>query len=336
MRIGRIEFTGSPSRGALQAVVLGVATFVLLLPLRLLFVPNDHEGYVDLIDEVASSGDVAFGKGYVALFYSVLGAVLPVEVYTNAIFLLYLVVVSRHAKNLGTLVLHLVLIAPLSPYFGYVTKEAMLVSIALLAYAVSRFGHRVGVSAFVVLVAVFGVFVRQYYLPLLVLASILPLLSRYTQLLLIVFIMCVLHFLGEPIYDYVLQAKRAMWERLFYHSTVNTLFPLDFPDSAGPTELIFVWAQNVFYICTASLRMRTLTGFASLVSLVVVVVAFVKTFKSGSMIVWLFSFFSLMFASFLVPDSGTFVRHSTMMSVFALFSVLLARRGEQADSYADV
>lgn len=330
MQIVLIDVSPVPQRRVRNAIGIGLACFCALLPLRVLFTPNDHAGYskmVENVDRLADDGEVV-GKERVAFFYSQVNRVVPYYVLTNFALLGCLVIFAWHSKNWVTIGALLLLVAPLSPYFGYITKEAMLLLLLLVSYCVRRRSVFFASVVFYLLAGAFGLLVRKYYVPFLLLGfgwARVGLLIR-TFVLLVGVVVCL--FFAGPVFRELLSIKKQMWERLAFNSNVNTLLPLEFTETLPFFDVLYLWLQNIFYLLTTVVRVPGVPGVASLVSLVTVSVCFLSAFQSADKRIWYFAFFTLVFMTYLVPDSGTFVRHSTMLGIFAVFSVLLGKSHE--------
>ncbi|BFT30743.1 hypothetical protein D210916BOD24_19190 [Alteromonas sp. D210916BOD_24] len=325
MKIGYIRLNKDYNRTKAKAAFIAFFCFTALLPLRLLFKPNDHDGYVEIMEGVNSgtANSDMVGKAWVALFYLKVSSIIPYEIATNILFFLYLYIVALHAKNYTTIVFHLVLIAPLSAYFGYITKEALLLFILLTTYLISRIKSEYTLITFFILMGVFSILIRQYYLPLLLLALFIPRLKESLAYIIGFILLMTLLLFGQDVFDLIYQVKKEMWFRLKYYSSVNTLFDLGFEEHGNFWLVSKVWFNNILSIFTTFFTHFGLVGIASLINLITIFFTFKITKEDAIVEIWLFGAFSLLFISYLVPDSGTFVRHSTMLSLVAIFSVIL-------------
>lgn len=323
------RFSRLPVRPIRESIYFAVVIYILLLPLKLVFVPNDHEGYLEFMDEASSLAGIgdpeAKGKLWVALIYGYINQVVPYQFFTSLVFLIYLFVVCRHSLNIKTMMFHFLLIAPISPYFGYITKEALILSSLLLVYFSAVYRSFLSLPAFYLLMGVFSIFVRQYYIPFIILSFFAVRLNVKVMLFFLALISIPVLLFGDDLFEYLYLTKEEMWVRLRYYSVVNTLFPLEFSSAAGLWELVEIWLMNLWYILTTIVRHPSLVGLASFLNIILVSIVFKFTYGLAKRDVWLFALFSLVFMTFLVPDSGTFVRHSTLLSMVAIFGVLINR-----------
>jgi hypothetical protein len=267
----------------------------------------------------------ATGKIWVAMFYNYVDYVVPYQVFTALIFICYLVIVARHSRGLMPLVFQFVLIAPLAPYFGYITKEALILFFCVISYVVSNYNRRLALPLFWCFLLLFSYYARQYYLPIIFISFYVCFMSKRKSGLVLSLLPIVLlvPFYGEGIFEQVYRAKEIMWVRLAYYSEVNTLFPLNFDYGFSVVAFFKLWGFNLFYLLTGVVRHFGLVGLASFVSLFTVSVSLFYWWRKSDFRIWLFSFSAVIFMTFLVPDSGTFVRHSTLLACVAFFGVIL-------------
>lgn len=257
MKIGNISFLYNPRPLGIKVLSLAVICFLFFIPAKIIFTPNDHAGYLEYIDQVKSDGvsDEAKGKVYVGLVYSYIGKVIPYGVFTNIVFLVFIIIFSSRVRNYFTLLAVGVLVAPISAYFGYVTKEALILLILVLAHlCYSRRGRKAGVIVMLAMLFLFSIFVRIYYLPFIIIAVFIAQFGMRRVLLPSFFFGVVGLLLFPEVLSFLYVTKYEMWARLKFESSVVTLFPLSFSPFSSPAVFFEIWLQNVWSIVSAPVR----------------------------------------------------------------------------------
>lgn len=335
MNLETISLSSKPVQSSYVALAMAALAFIAYLPLTSVFTPNDHQGYVNIVEETGRAtfdASEAKGKVAVALVYSVMSRFADYRVFTISAFILFLFMIARHAKNIQTLFLYFVLIAPISPYFWYITKEALLLLISIAAILWSQYiSKKQSPFIFFSLILVFSIFIRNYYIPLILASLFLSFnISRQLKLggTIIAFIMT---SFSNGLISFIYDSKYQMWARLYYYSEVNTLFQVDFVNNPNMFDLIFITISNYAQIIYTPIRFFDHRGLIVFIHLTCFILVLSSARKHGLKSLFYFVLLLFLFLGFMVPDSGTFIRHVSALT-FALATSFLIN-GKSIENY---
>lgn len=328
MKIEDISLSSVPQQTKGLSLILALVAFLFYLPLQSVFTPNDHEGYEYIIQETQSSSfnlEEAKGKVAVAIVYSFLNEMGSYKIFTLSFFLFFLFIIARHSKNIQTLLIYFILLAPISPYFWYITKEAILLFIVLFSIVLnSYYSKNVGVITFVFLILIFSYYIRIYYAPLILISFFLYFnLNAKFKLVLFLTFFIAFSFSSEVIY-YIYEQKYLMWARLYYYSDVGTLFFVNFKNNPNVFDLIYMALSNYLQILYTPLKFFDHRGLIVLIHISCFLFTLYISYLKGNRFLFYIVLTFFLFIAYMVPDSGTFIRHSSALT-FILVSTFLIR-----------
>lgn len=307
-----------------------LAIIVPLIPLRGIVVPADHQGYLRFIDQAAELGSASdlSSKQYVGLFYSYVEAVMPYWVFTNVVLVVYLYYATLAIRTLSAYLVALIVTLPMFSHFNYVSKEAILAFVAVLAMlATLAFGKRSGQVTLVVGLVLFAIFVRPYYaIPLVGTALVAFLgLKRGLWVALAAFA-GVMFFYTEPL-EALEASRQQMYRASLYSFGTRTVYPNVWVGGDAPLQLQVV--ANYFIVLAETLVpvswTLTLKDIYAQVFVVAIIVLAVGALKTSDRLVAIFGILLVLTVPFFSPDLGTSMRHIAAAAFYLHLGIALQR-----------
>ena len=175
----------------------------------------------------------------------------------------------------------------------------------------------------------FGIFIRNYYIILLLGALVISTKMDFRIKMIVIALGIVGIGVTDGVVEYVYNAKYEMWARLYYYSDVNTLFEMNFVNNPNLFDLVYVALSNYLQILYTPIKFLDHRGLIVLVTLLCYFIAFKKILAKKLTLISSFFVLLFFFLAFMVPDSGTFIRHvSAAVSVF-MAAYLYREKNEQ-------
>lgn len=319
------------------ALTVGLALVLLiaLLPTRSLIAPSDHQGYLDYVSDARGMSGLSGygGKEWVGFIFYNLDRIAPFWVITNAMFFIYLFLVCSNIRSFAEVAIFYVLSVPMFVYFGYITKESIMMMILLgTAFTWLRFGERPATIVFIALFSLFAIAIRPYYaVPIvLALASL-----RYDWKRIATVAACVVPFViafwSAP-FQMTEQARLMMFYKNEYVWGSRTVFPFLFTDNDIPAQLRALgnYCLSLIYVSTPLVWSQTLKEIFAQLHFVFLVIVTVQALRYGKRLLTYFGIGILIMLPLFIPDLGTWVRHSSAVCFFFFLAIYLARREQQS------
>lgn len=330
MSLESFSISESPVQKVWISLLLAAVIFIAYIPLQSIFTPNDHEGYVAMVQE-ASTGRVDSselrGKLAVGYVYAVMQSFGDYRLFTLTAFFSFLFILVRRVKNVETLAIYFLIFAPISPYFWYITKEALLLFIVLFSFSFHIFvSKKYSVFIFFTLLFFFSLFIRNYYLPLIFSALFISHFRKFEYRIFFVFFALLVLTISDGIVEFVFNAKYDMWARLYYYSKVNTIFEVDFVRNPNIIDLARTTISNYLQLLFTIVRFPDHRGLIVTIHILFMYVIVSTSLKYASHSISIFCLLLVLFIAFMVPDSGTFIRHASALCFLIVGSFLLGKR----------
>lgn len=328
--------TSAPPGQWLRWSAPAAVTMIALLAvwLQSVYVPNDFDGYRELMLEVQGTGAQKRGKEFVALIFLRMEELAPYWWLGNLAFLTVAWFVFKRARHVEAFFIFALLSLPVMPYVGFVSKE-LLIAITCCAVLLAAVRARaLAVVGFFLITGLFGLFVRPYYIPALGFAVAVALAPWPLMVILGGAAMLVL-LMTPAITGMLIDTKVAMWERLYYQSKVNSLLDVrevdlyDFGLRASDNidnlfTLTHLFLSNMLQLITVPIWLFGPRGLFFAVYMAVFCALFAHAWRHGERAISAFVAFVFAFLLFLVPDAGTLVRHMSALSLM-LYVALVVR-----------
>lgn len=305
------------------------ALLIPLIPLRGLVVPADHIGYLEFIQEAGSLSDTDLSaKQYVGIFYHFIGMVMPVTLFTNVVFLIYIYFATLAIRTISAYGIALVVSLPMFIHFNYVSKEGILGFLAVLGVlATLAFGKRIGQVVLVGGVIIFAVFVRPYYvLPITATALVLWLGMKRGLLVVAVGLIVVLIVFPYP-FEVLESSRRQMYLASVYKFGTRTVYPNIWIDTHAPLQLqsianyLVVLVETLVPISWTS----SLKDLFAQIFMIAVLVMMVSSRRSSDQLFTNFGIFLILTVPFFSPDLGTSMRHIAAAALYIHMGIALQR-----------
>lgn len=330
MSLESFSISETPVQKVWLSLVLAAIIFVAYIPLQSIFTPNDHEGYVAMVQE-ASTGRVDSselrGKLAVGYVYAIMQSFGDYRLFTLTAFFSFLYILIRRVKNVETLAIYFFIFAPISPYFWYITKEALLLFIVLISFSFHLFiSKKYSTTLFYVLLLVFAAFIRTYYLPLIFSAIFLSYFRKFEYRMVFLFFVLLTLVYSNGIVEFVFNAKYDMWARLYYYSKVNTIFDVDFVRNPNVIDLAYTTVSNYIQLLFTIVRFPDHRGLIVTVHIFLMYIIVHSAIRYSSRSISIFCLLLVFFIAFMVPDSGTFIRHASALCFLIVGGFLLGKR----------
>ncbi|WP_052878317.1 hypothetical protein [Vibrio coralliirubri] len=306
-----------------QKSLLFLFSWILLCIVSLFYTPNDYEGYLEITDAVNGSGFLDFtGKTYVALFFIYLEMIIPVSILGYLLMMAFCYLMYKNIDNYILWIAVLFVTLPMAGYLTYISKEFILFFIFISSGMLREKNEQISNIYLLFSILIFSILIRQYYIPILLFSFFIVSVRSSIKLLMLLVVFGIIAIVlscydyMQDVFNYVYESKYNMWARLYYYSEVNTIFHLEFHKESSFINIVYMWLQNLYYLISAPFRHFGLKGFIILNHLVVVVILYFCYFKNE--LWYYFTLFSIIFMTYLVPDSGTFIRHASCLTVLFL------------------
>ncbi len=297
-----------------------------MIPLRDIIAPNDQQGYLEYVANAAdaSEGSLAFGKVAVGLFFAKINSLFPYWVFTNTVFGVYLFYMSLSVRTLTAYMMVVIITLPMFIHFNYISKEAILLFIAVTGFFTARsFGRIKGIWTVAIGVIIFAVFIRTYYV-LPIFATALVLWLGWQRGIIVILIGIGLSMLVFPKPFIMLEESRqTMYYVNVYKFNARSVFPYLNQDADLPMQLRSVINYGIVLFDTLFPLTWTRTikdifaqmFFFSLVGLCIAAI------RKGDRVFSAFGFFVVLTVPFFVPDLGTAMRHTSAAATFLLLGI---------------
>lgn len=303
--------------------------FLLLMPARLLFIPNDHEGYLDIMDQTAG-GEFTAGlrsKEYVALTYNYIGKFIPLFIFSNLVFYLYILIITSKIERFRELVFFLFMSFFIFSYFNYVTKEAILLILLVLPFLVKT-RKLTRTVWFYLSIGVYAFLIRPYYAVAIAFGICIMIFGKKIGILVSSISGLVLLYLYPEPFEALDNAGILMWNASYSFHGTRSVFPRELINITLPSfqsEFLYRYFGRLVYGIFPSVWLGTFVDYLAQIVVISYLFLIGLAFKIGDKMYSSFGLGLFLVLPAFVTDIGTFSRHLGSVGFFMFLSIAVGK-----------
>ena len=325
-----------PTHSGYKTIFWFLISYSLFLPAASFLAPSEANLYTDFIEGTGTYEGAFFGKDAVAISYAALNRFIPYYVVTTLITILYYLAVSSTAKNIETTIFHSFISIQILAFSSFITKESVLILIAVLTFCLHRLEHRLAARVFFLTgVLSFAVIVRQYYIPLIALYLLALVLRPKVAAAITVFGFMFVSLFDSTIIEELTGPKNQMIYRAHTRFLgVSTALPFAMIYEFDLFTFLEHYFRSLFFLLFPILWLPDHRGLYAQLQVIVLFSLVITALRRGDPGYATFGVGIMMTMVYIVPDLGTWVRHASTGSVFLFLALMVGRNPKSGISKA--
>lgn len=310
--------------------------YLIFFPASLVLAPSEANLYTDFVDGSSSFDGVFSGKDAVAFAYAAINRFVPYTIVTSLITIGYYLAIALTARNLETVVLHAFISIQILAFSPYITKESVLILIAIVVFFLHRKGWPVlGRTFFFLAVMGFAVVVRPYYVPLLVLFALALVLNPGRAAVLTLIGFCLFSLIDDAIIQRLTDVKNHQLVRTHLRFTgAATALPFDLLYETQLLPFLEHYFKSLLRVMAPVMWLLDPRALYAQLQVVLLTYLAIAALRNGDRGYATFGIGLIFTMAYIVPDLGTWVRHASTGSVF-LYLALMTRPSHAPDITVD-